>query len=191
MISSAVNILWKHQWRYDHCLFLNVGQVFRIPPSQQKLFSPLTDTLMVWWTEPSRFLAVQRYSPASASDTSVICRVLLKFWKEALWLGISPLSFVHETTGVGLNRNIRTSHDSPKQHFSYWIRGANLNSQAVCDALHLQNLSSQNHLRAERAAGNHEGGRPLVDGFIWKQTLPVRSCRKHYSCEQKMKMKRG
>lgn len=73
---------------------------------------------MVWWTEPSRFTAVQRYSPASASDTSVIRRVLLKFRKEALWLGISPLSFVHETTGVGLSENTRASRDCPKPHFS-------------------------------------------------------------------------
>lgn len=50
----------------------------------QKLLSPLTETVVVWCTEPSRFRAVQRYSPPSASDTSVIRRVLLKFWKEAL-----------------------------------------------------------------------------------------------------------
>lgn len=64
---------------------------------------PFTVTLMMWCTVPSRFVAVQRYSPASVSTTSEILSVFWKVWKDTLLLGSSPPSFCQEISGVGLS----------------------------------------------------------------------------------------
>lgn len=63
---------------------------------------PLTVTRMVWCTEARRLRAVQRYSPASDSDTSTIRSVFWKCRKEVRLAGNSPLTLLHETSGVGL-----------------------------------------------------------------------------------------
>lgn len=64
---------------------------------------PLTETRMVWWTVPSLFLARQRYSPASESDTLTMRSVFWKCRKDVLLAGSSPLTLVQETSGVGLD----------------------------------------------------------------------------------------
>lgn len=64
---------------------------------------PFTLTLMMWCAVPRRFVAVQRYSPASVSTTSEILSVFWKVWKDILPLGSSPPSFCQEISGVGLS----------------------------------------------------------------------------------------
>lgn len=65
---------------------------------------PLTVTVMVWCVEPNGFLATHLYFPESASETSMILRVFLKFSKNVLLMGSSPPSLIQRITGVGLEK---------------------------------------------------------------------------------------
>lgn len=68
---------------------------------------PFTVTVMTWWMEPSWFLAVQRYWPASSSVTLVMRSVLWKLRKVTLLVGKSPLTLDQVISGVGLRERKR------------------------------------------------------------------------------------
>lgn len=135
----------ENEGEKQECLLVQI----RFPDGKLPGFitdTPLTATLMVWCTEPSWFLAVHRYSPASDSDTFTMRRVLLKCRKDVRLDGRSPLSLVQDISGVGLNQRQGVITEMlGSQIFQTFNAGGFSHLQSLSDALHLQNVSSQHH----------------------------------------------
>lgn len=152
---------------------------------------PFTVTLMMWCTVPSRFVAVQRYSPASVSTTSEILSVFWKVWKDTLLLGSSPPSFCQEISGVGLSlTEIQTSIDFKAISAVFLLfQMLSADLQALSDALQLQSFSSEDHFGAGGSHRIHEPGLMIPLWVLWRHKDKMTSQTVSFSCRRPKDLK--